>query len=52
MCFICNDKYINDNNTYDESAIGRCKMSCARDRLVSCSKFGEIDKSSWFYEAL
>ena len=30
MCFICNDKCIEDNNTFNVGVIGRSEMDCAK----------------------
>ena len=33
MCFICNDKCIEDNNTFNVGVIGRSEMDCAKRRF-------------------
>ena len=47
-----NDKHISDNNTYDGTGIGQCKMDCVKEYLTERRKYYEKEKSSWFQEAL
>ena len=49
MYFICNDKRISDNNTYNEGGIGLCKMDSVKDHLIERGNCCESDKSSRFY---
>ena len=52
MCFICNDKRITDNNTYNEISTEPCEFDYAKEHLTESSTHYECDKSSWFYETL
>ena len=49
MRFICNDKRINENNTYNEGGTGRCEMNCHKC-FIERSKYYESDKSSRLFE--
>ena len=50
MSFICNDKRISDNNTYNEGSIEPCELDYPMEHLTEWSKYYEYDKSSWFHE--
>ena len=39
ICFICNDKRIIDNNTYNKGGFGRCGMDFAKEHLNEGSKY-------------
>ena len=49
MYFICNDKRISNNNTYNEGGIGLCEMDSVKDYLIKRGNCYESDKSSRFY---
>ena len=38
MSFICNDKHISGNITYNEDGIGTCEKDCAKEHLFERSK--------------
>ena len=45
MCFICNDKPISDNDTYNEVVTGRNEMDCVKELLTEWSSYVRVARA-------